>query len=497
MKLYLLAVCLVASLVFSNAEIEEEEGVLVLKTDNFDSAVSDNEFVLVEFYAPWCGHCKALAPEYAKAAGTLKEEGSAVKLAKVDATQETDLGEKFGVRGYPTLKFFRNGEAIEYGGGRQAADIVAWLKKKTGPPAVTLTVESAKALAEAEEVVIFGLFSDVESAEAKVFLEVAAGNDELPFGISADADLLKEYEVEANTIVLLKKFDEGKNTLPAAGADAAAIKDFINSNQLPTVIEFTQQSAQKIFGGEVKNHLLLFISKTSDAYQATFDQYKAAATDFKGKVLFIYIDIDDDDNQRILEFFGLKLDECPTVRYITLGEDMIKYKPNSNELTTEALKSFAQDVLDGKIKPHLMSEEIPEDWDKEPVKVLVAKNFDAVAKDAAKDVLVEFYAPWCGHCKQLAPIWDELGAKFKDSETIVVAKMDSTANELEDVKIQSFPTIKFFPKAGGEVVDYNGERTLDALTKFLESGGKEGAGPSEEEEEEFEEPEGEDSHDEL
>merc|ERR1711955_188304 len=136
-----------------------------------------------------------------------------------------------------------------------------------------------------------------------------------------------------------------------------------------------------------------------------------------------------------------------------LGEEMAKFKPEDDTVDADNVEKFVTDFLAGNLKQHLMSEEVPEDWDKEGVKVLVGKNFHEVAMNTEKDVLVEFYAPWCGHCKQLAPIWDKLGEKYKDHESIVIAKMDSTANELEEVKVQGFPTIKLFKKGTNEIVD--------------------------------------------
>merc|ERR1712141_909786 len=76
------------------------------------------------------------------------------------------------------------------------------------------------------------------------------------------------------------------------------------------------------------------------------------------------------------------------------------------------------------------------------------------------------YAPWCGHCKKLAPIWDELGEHFKDDDSVVIAKIDMTANELATVSVRGFPTLKLF-KADNTVVDYSGGRTLEDFIKFL------------------------------
>lgn len=111
----------------------------------------------------------------------------------------------------------------------------------------------------------------------------------------------------------------------------------------------------------------------------------------------------------------------------------------------EALDKFVQNVLDGVLEPYLKSEPIPSSND-EPVKVAVAKNFDEVVINNNKDTLIEFYAPWCGHCKKLAPAYDELAQKLAD-EDVAIVKMDATANDVPPpYEVRGFPTLYWAPK---------------------------------------------------
>ena len=119
-------------------------------------------------------------------------------------------------------------------------------------------------------------------------------------------------------------------------------------------------------------------------------------------MLFIYIDSDVEENKRVMEFFGLSEKDVPTYRVIKMAENMAKFKPEGQDLSAEAVTKFAAGVMSGEIARHLMSEEIPEDWNKNPVTVLVGKNFKEVAFDSTKKVFVEFcefFTPHSAHLK--------------------------------------------------------------------------------------------------
>jgi len=118
----------------TNAKLRSApSAVVVLDNTNFDKIVGKDKDVLIEFYAPWCGHCKRLTPDYEKTAVSLEGE-DVVVIAKVDADAEKELGTRFGVSGYPTLKWFPRGslEGEAYNGGRTPKDFVDFVNEKSG-----------------------------------------------------------------------------------------------------------------------------------------------------------------------------------------------------------------------------------------------------------------------------------------------------------------------------------------------------------------------------
>ncbi|CAF4933582.1 unnamed protein product, partial [Rotaria sp. Silwood1] len=219
----------------------DDSHVLLLTKDTFDDALKSNKHLFVKFVAPWCDHCKALSPAYAAAAKQLVDFGINIKLASVDGTIEHDLAQKYDVKVYPTIKFFSNSTTFDYTGGRAPDDIISWLKKKTGPAAEELkTIDDLKKLKEANEVVVIGAFKDTDGDAATSFLQVAETIDRIPFGITSNQDVLKELDIKQDTIVLLKKFDEGRNDLTAT-IDEGSIREFIQANQLPIVVDFNAE----------------------------------------------------------------------------------------------------------------------------------------------------------------------------------------------------------------------------------------------------------------
>lgn len=103
------------------------------------------------------------------------------------------------------------------------------------------------------------------------------------------------------------------------------------------------------------------------------------------------------------------------------------------------------------------------------MKVAVATNFDEIVLNNGKDTLIEFYAPWCGHCKKLEPILVSVGEKLIDENEISIVKMDATANDVPpQFEVRGFPTLFWLPKdSKPKALKYEGGREVDDFVKYI------------------------------
>lgn len=460
MKLTRIALLLlVSAAVYSTTfGFEEEDNVVVLKDDTFKEAIAKFPFILVEFYAPWCGHCKQLAPEYSKAAAALKKLDTPIPLAKVDATENSESAQQYGVQGYPTIKFFVDGKPVDYNGGRTGDDIVNWIKKKTAPASTHLADAAALTAAKADNKVAVVFFGAEDHEDFAAYKRAAMNYDDVPFFHHAD-----EAAGNGARVVVYTKHNNGEQALEGSVTEST-VAAHIEEHRYPLVMEFEGDEAiKRIFQGAA-NAIFLF-SDAETEFHTTFTELARADIGNDQPLIFSTSKVTQGLGQRLSEFVGVQASDAPCVWIVIPGQDLIKYK-HKGDLTKEAVQTFVDQWRSGALERHFKSEDVPATND-EPVKIVVGKNFEEIVLNSGKWVLLEFYAPWCGHCKSLAPIYDELAKKYLANDKLVIAKIDATANEIPGISVQGFPTLKLFAPGKATPEDFSADRTLEGLEKGL------------------------------
>ncbi len=250
------------------------------------------------------GHCKQLTPHYAKAATALKAELPDIVLGKVDADKHKELGTKFGVKGFPTIKWFNDGVASEYNGGRTSDTIVSWIKKRLGPAtkALTTATDHDEFVASAN-VVIVSYFENPQAGnkEWEGLTASALDIDSVAFG-NAEVKAVHEHAgYKEGQIVLYKKADGGQKIVYDGEVTSAAIKNWIGINQLAYITDFSPETSSLIFGSPVKSQVLLFADASSKEYESIRAQLLATAKENVGKTIAVYVT---PDQKQVLDYFG-------------------------------------------------------------------------------------------------------------------------------------------------------------------------------------------------
>ncbi|KAE8218681.1 hypothetical protein CF319_g7488 [Tilletia indica] len=374
----------------SEAATDGPDDVLVISQANYTKTVEAHPLALLEFYAPWC---------------------------------ETALCQEVGVGGYPTLKIYhgKTDGAAEYSGPRKADGIVSYMLKQNQPALTHLTSASEADKLKKQDKVVAIAYVSSSSADKKALeaFRTAAEKerDSYTFGYVDSADLAKAAGIKTfPSIVIYRSFDEPELHYPSSDPiEPAAIESFVKDASVPLIDQVGPENF-RLYADPGLPIVYYFTEPNDPKKDAILEELKPVAKEFKGKVNFVWIDAV--KFAQHAETLNLKTEVWPAAAIQDMGAHTKFPLQQLGAKPADTIKTFVSDFVNGKLQPSIKSEPVPA-TQSESVFVLVADEFDKVVNDHSKDLLVEFYAPWCGHCKKLEPTFAALAGFYVEGHPAI------------------------------------------------------------------------------
>ncbi|XP_014495988.1 probable protein disulfide-isomerase A6 [Vigna radiata var. radiata] len=236
---------------------------------------------------------------------------------------------------------------------------------------------------------------------------------------------------------------------------AVTLMIFLSSASADDVVALTQNTFENEVGKD-RAALVEFYAPWCGHCKKLAPEYEQLGTSFRKTKSVLIAKVDCDEHKSVCSKYGVS--GYPTIQFFPKGS--LQPKKYEGARTAEALAAFVN--LEAGTNVKIASAP-------SSVVILSPDNFDEVVLDETKDVLVEFYAPWCGHCKALATTYEKVAAAFNLDEEVVIANVDADKykNLAEKYGVTGYPTLKFFPKSNKAGEDYSGGRSLDDFVAFI------------------------------
>ncbi|KAL8110846.1 hypothetical protein AgCh_026552 [Apium graveolens] len=279
--IYILSISSILSSSWVSADEFVRDGkVLELDESNFDKAISTFDYIFVDFYAPWCGHCKHLAPQLDKAASSLFESKDSIVIAKVNADKYTRLASKYEIDGFPTLKIFMHGIPTEYRGPRKANLIVQYLKKFVAPDVSVLDSDSSISRFVEASGTPFPIFIGFGVNESVISDLAIKYKKKAWFSVAKDfsEDMMVLYDFDKTPALIVLHPNYNEQAIFYGPFEDKFLEDFIKQSLFPLVLPISQDSLKTLRDDERKIVVTIVEDETTDKSKELVKVLKAAAS---------------------------------------------------------------------------------------------------------------------------------------------------------------------------------------------------------------------------